>query len=257
MEHLAPRIVIAAPALLGVSLITGSHPGVVGSTAALVNLISRDPGRGECTTKGPVPTRTATLLATAGFQIQCGSLTLVADPDNPAGAGLVRMDARHGGFDRGEYHCWLARQVGARVEVVDLSARHYRRYVEQLNPIVAAITLPGGGSVHIPDDSEDRIHWTRAGEPPAWLWTTNGHAQGYAYFHPDEGPAEPSGPCWPPIQRSACCGTRYGGITLPRTRRQRRSPEPCSPSSAEAREEIQHGHLLASLSYPTTHADAR
>lgn len=174
-RHLRPQYSIPLPA---------EQARIAEAAHRAVCEVTGTDGFGKCL---PYAVAGYALLATAGFQIQCGSLTIVADPDNPAGAGLVRMDARHGGFDRGEYHCCLARQVGARVEVVDLSARHYRRYVEQLNPVVAAITLPGGGCIHIPDPSEDRIRWTRAGEPPAWLWTTNGHAQGYAYFHPDEG----------------------------------------------------------------------
>ncbi|QDV37600.1 hypothetical protein [Tautonia plasticadhaerens] len=125
------------------------------------------------------------LLGDAGYMIQAGTLTIVADPSNPAGAGLIRMDASNGGFDRGEYHAWLARQVGHRVEVVDLAARHYRRYVNEVNPVSDAITLPGGGALWVIDRTEDRIRWTRPGEPPTFVWTEDGHAEGLAYFMPD------------------------------------------------------------------------
>ena len=119
------------------------------------------------------------LLHERGFIVQGGSLMLVSDPANDAG---IKLDAGDGGFERGEYHCWVSRQVGDRVEVVDLASRHYRRYVEQCQ-VESAQTL-AGGAAYIFTPAAEQIPWTRD-DPPTSVWTTNGHADNLAYFYGD------------------------------------------------------------------------
>jgi hypothetical protein len=122
------------------------------------------------------------ILLSAGFQIQAGTLMILADPTHAGGSGCVGMDASNGGFERGNFHSWLARQVGPHVEVLDLSSRHYRRQVEKAE---SDLTSPTGGD-GLWRKTAERIHWTRLDEPPSWVWTQRGHAEGLAYFMPDE-----------------------------------------------------------------------
>jgi hypothetical protein len=79
---------------------------------------------------------------------------------------------------------------------VDFSARHYRRYADEVTPITDAVTLPGCGFIWLLDHTEDRIRWTRHDDPPAWVWTEKGHAEGLAYYVPDEGACQS---VWPLI----------------------------------------------------------
>jgi hypothetical protein len=58
--------------------------------------------------------------------------------------------------------------------------------VDEFVPVINAMSLVGGGSVWLLDQSEDRIRWTRPDEPPTWVWTDNGHAAGLAYYFPDK-----------------------------------------------------------------------
>jgi hypothetical protein len=54
--------------------------------------------------------------------------------------------------------------------------------------------------VYFYDPAEERIGWTRADEPPLSIWTTNGHAEGLAYFVTDP---EASTAVWSLISRKS------------------------------------------------------
>ena len=125
------------------------------------------------------------LLADRGFAIQAGTVAIVADPDNPAGPGTTLIEAAEGGWNRGEYHCWLARPTDP-VEMVDFSSRHFRRHTEEASeaakagtPAPVALSITG-----LAEARADSIEWLR-GEPPDSLWVTAGKAVGrpLAHYH--------------------------------------------------------------------------
>jgi len=88
------------------------------------------------------------------WTMQAGSAWMLADPPD----GWYVYDTRQpGALERGEFHCWLAKQGPTKkappVAFVDFTTRHLRRTAE---------------TMAIPDGNE-RIPWTHTTKPPAYL----------------------------------------------------------------------------------------
>lgn len=99
--------------------------------------------------------------------VQVGALSLQPDPNDPT--AWISMDPANGW---GEVHAWLAlwkepqapglQPLPSNVEIIDLSARHYRHYVEDMPSI-----LPPGVALI------EKV-W-RQGDLPTYLWATKDH----------------------------------------------------------------------------------
>jgi hypothetical protein len=115
------------------------------------------------------------LLMNRGFSLQAGTLVILADPHNPKGAGSIVVEAAEGGWERGEYHCWLARPTNP-PELVDFSARHFKRATEDhwgrtINPapqLVGPMSIPWASQ----GGTDTSIQWLRE-DPPDALWLTD------------------------------------------------------------------------------------
>ena len=100
----------------------------------------------------------------ANVCVQVGALELQPDPGDPT--AWLSMDPANGW---GEVHAWLLRCLKSPVpgiqphpsdvEIIDLSARHYRRYFEAM----PSILMPGVAPIE--------KMW-RQGEVPTYLWAT-------------------------------------------------------------------------------------
>ncbi len=100
------------------------------------------------------------------YTLQAGSLYILADPPD----GIVAMEPEKHGFQRGEFHCWFAApgNDGKLAEFVDLSSRHYKRFVER-NRQLSSVTEMEESSILT--YCTDRIPWTRKDNPPNFIWT--------------------------------------------------------------------------------------
>lgn len=112
--------------------------------------------------------------------VQVGALELQPDPGDPT--AWLSMDPANGW---GEIHAWLIRcqkahapgfqPLASDVEVIDLSARHYRRYFEDL----PSILTPGVALIE--------KSW-RQGDVPAYLWATKDRLPQWVGLSVREGP---------------------------------------------------------------------
>jgi hypothetical protein len=109
--------------------------------------------------------------------VQIGALCLQPDPGDPT--AWISMDPANGW---GEVHAWLALWKRppspgvspSDVEIIDLSARHYRRYVEDMPSILP----PGVAPI-------EKV-WRQPGEP-AYLWGTKDRLPKWVGFTVTEG----------------------------------------------------------------------
>jgi hypothetical protein len=95
---------------------------------------------------------------------QCGLLLLCCDGDK-----AVKIDAKLGGLRSGEFHSWIVgptnsvpegkQAMPAEMYIIDFTARHYKRYVEELGMVVEAEK----------DAVVVRASWKIA-EPPLYIW---------------------------------------------------------------------------------------
>lgn len=86
------------------------------------------------------------LFKSAGFLPQAGSLRIQPDPNDPT--FWIERNATGGGYERGEYHCWLA---SPHETLIDFSARHYAT------------------RAHVNLGLQDDVPWNRPA-PPNYLW---------------------------------------------------------------------------------------
>lgn len=104
--------------------------------------------------------------------MQAGSAWMLADP--PDGWWLYDAGSPDA-WERGEFHCWLAKQgatpEGPPAAFVDFTSRHLRRTVEQM----ATVGDLGSG---------ERIPWTHTTEPPPFIWT-EGEQSPWVHWQPD------------------------------------------------------------------------
>jgi hypothetical protein len=88
--------------------------------------------------------------------MQAGSAWMLADP--PDGWWYYDAGTPYA-LERGEFHCWLAKQGATKdsppAAFVDFSSRHFHRMIDQM-------LVVGGG---------ERIPWTHTTEPPPFIWT--------------------------------------------------------------------------------------
>jgi hypothetical protein len=106
--------------------------------------------------------------------IQAGSLELTIDPPD----GRFQILSEGGGFDRGEFHCWLVLpdrstydddHRGMALEWVDFSSRHHRRMAERMQLISGVIADLGPVVACRAADPDSRIPWTIP-DPPPYIW---------------------------------------------------------------------------------------
>ena len=112
--------------------------------------------------------------------VQVGALRLQPDPGDPT--AWLLMDPDNGW---GEIHAWLLRCLKtpapgkqpppSDVEFIDLSARHYRRYFQEMSSIVP----PGMAPI-------EKV-W-RQGDVPAYLWATKERLPSWIGLSVREGP---------------------------------------------------------------------
>jgi hypothetical protein len=93
------------------------------------------------------------------WTMQAGSAWMLADPPD----GWWYYDATTPlALERGEFHCWLAKEGatkgGPPAQFADFSARHFHRTVDTM----CASGAMNGGEV---------IPWTHRAEPPPYVWT--------------------------------------------------------------------------------------
>lgn len=101
---------------------------------------------------------------------QGGTIKWFPDPDD-CNKGVC-MDAELGGIETGEWHSWcvgpIPKQRGIvtnhEADYIDLTARHYQQYVENINTIGDKTELPKWGLGKIPD-----YIWSRGEDIPEWL----------------------------------------------------------------------------------------
>jgi len=117
---------------------------------------------------------------------QAGTVCIFADPPN-----AVAMQATDNGLERGEFHCWFGLPEsrnhgrGKRLaEFVDLTSRHYKRYVSEVVCIEEAVVSDGCRTYMLAPE-KDRIRWTRTDDPPQFIWT-NGKFPDLMQAVPDE-----------------------------------------------------------------------
>jgi hypothetical protein len=102
--------------------------------------------------------------------MNAGSLTLTPDPERPA--DVFRIDASGGGILRGEFHAIVVLRQPSGLVGIDLAARHYRRYVEE---------MPG----YLDQDGLGRLRWKRP-DPPPYLWDPLERWPSWATFRADQ-----------------------------------------------------------------------
>lgn len=98
------------------------------------------------------------------YLMSAGSAEWTPDPGKPRQKFL--MHAGHAGYQRGEYHVILGSRDGI---VIDFSARHYRRYVEELSEATDG----------------QAMRWTRPAPPP-YLWMRSSDFPQWFAFKPTE-----------------------------------------------------------------------
>ena len=116
------------------------------------------------------------LLGDRGFDIQAGSLCILADPDSPDGCGQILLEASDHGWERGEYHCWIARPTDP-PEMVDFAARHFKRFCIDTAELAATfapepVTM---SFAHTVTGSARDVEWKRE-DPPDTLWMAGNKA---------------------------------------------------------------------------------
>lgn len=129
------------------------------------------------------------------YQIQLGSLMYLADP---VGHGWFEINARDGGMERLEFHAWIG-LAGSVVkqgqgsqsneceisELIDFSTRHVKTMVHCMQCVTSAIKIGNRIFASIDPDAE-RVKYTRADDPPAYLWT-DGELPDEFRYAPDHG----------------------------------------------------------------------
>jgi hypothetical protein len=105
------------------------------------------------------------LLADQGWTIQVGEMVIVADPVKGLGNGGGVIFGMAKDVWNGDYHAWLGRDNGSKIEIVDFTSRHYRQYCETANGNPA--------------------QWNRP-DPPMWLWNATGKQSDLVKFCPNQ-----------------------------------------------------------------------
>jgi hypothetical protein len=123
--------------------------------------VTESDGFGECLAYARA---SYALLADQGWTIQVGQMVIIADPAKGLSGGGAVILGKDKDFWQGQYHAWLARLNGSKIEIVDFTARHYRTYAET--------------SLNAPPE------WNRP-DPPTWLWNATGNQSDLALFRPD------------------------------------------------------------------------
>jgi hypothetical protein len=105
--------------------------------------------------------------------LQAGTMAVLAEPPD----GWWVMDAEKGfvpGYG-GEFHCWLGgpSNTGG-VELIDFTARHYKRYCSDLVDATQWDLVAPGLYVRRdePEEASSRIAWSRE-DPPSYVWFTD------------------------------------------------------------------------------------
>jgi hypothetical protein len=153
--------------------------------AAAVNQAVRDftgsDGSGKCAWYAAAGYILASHVLGRAYLPQVGTLRLLVQPPD----GWLVMDARLGGVETGEFHAWFiggdlnvkpGRHVlGKGMEVLDLAARHYQRFV-------GTGQASAEPTAQQSETAERPLIWTQEG-PPTYIW---GRRPGCVGFDADE-----------------------------------------------------------------------
>lgn len=112
-------------------------------------------GFGHCYLYAAAGWRLACEVLEQPYLLQAGSLRILADPPD----GWLSMPLHPDGLRQGAYHCWFSRadESGSLAEVVDLSARHHKRWANQNRQPRPNSATP--------------VQWTRPEDPPDFVWS--------------------------------------------------------------------------------------
>jgi hypothetical protein len=110
---------------------------------------------------------------------QGGSLLIQPDPARPG--HWFALDATGGGMGRGEFHAWLMAEDGT---IVDFSARHFRRYAEELPIPGGALSRSIDPALIVLDRPEARTPWNRT-DYLEYVWTTADRLPSWVRYRTD------------------------------------------------------------------------
>src|SRR5262249_48867128 len=142
----------------------------------------QDDGFGRCADYAFAGAMLLMALTKKQYTPQAGSLWVSHDPGDPT--LCLAMIAENDGIYAGEFHAWVVGPVDGRaggampddVEVIDLSARHFKSWVERPVHCVSREAVPGGQLSHFERVAERQRYlrpllpylWCRWGGKPEW-----------------------------------------------------------------------------------------
>lgn len=124
-------------------------------------------GMGYCMFYALVGALTATQVTGRHWSPQAGSMRLWPDPSTDY---AFTFDSTQRGVESGEFHAWMAcKWPDGRLEVADLSARHYGSMIEKL-PTLKERVMIGPACLYTLDDSP-KPSWKRPHTDYVWFET--------------------------------------------------------------------------------------
>jgi hypothetical protein len=147
---------IAPPVMIQTAIARAVHRAIV--------KLTRSDGYGYCYLYAVAGCRLASEVVEREYELQAGTLSLLAQP--PDGWLVVRSTQE--GLSNGAYHCWFGRlgPTGEIGEIVDLSARHYRRLADSNRSLAPGASAPIRWAW--PAESPDHV-WITGNEHPSWV----------------------------------------------------------------------------------------
>jgi hypothetical protein len=128
-------------------------------------------------------------LTKKSYMPQAGSLWVSHDPSDPT--LCMAMIAEDNGIYAGEFHAWIVGPVDGRasgpipddVNIIDLSARHFKRWAEQPVHCVSREAVPGG-QLTLFEPVAERQRYLRPMLP--YLWCRWGDKRDWIQYQADE-----------------------------------------------------------------------